>query len=199
MKMKQFLLLLLAMVCQYSYSQISPVKVPAINILSRGTFQHVIDTSFKVIHTDRQKSDPPAALFLNGKFVSESIFKTMNRKFIKDVRVRRQDTTIGSKKYRGQIFLVTSKGYAPDLVSLAEIKATYAPQDIPAIIMIDDEIMEGDYDEYLVDKYFILRIIVKPYELPKERLRFNMIQIVTKTEENIRKVNEIRLRGTEIF
>jgi hypothetical protein len=82
---------------------------------------------------------------------------------------------------------------------LAELKATYAPKDIPAIIMIDDEIMEGDYDEYLVDKYFILRIIVKPFVLPKEQLRLSMIQIMTKTEENIKKVNEIRLRGTEMF
>jgi hypothetical protein len=109
MKMKQILLPVLVILCHCSFGQISPVKVPAINILSRGSLQHAIDTSFRVIYTDRLKSDPPAAFFLNGKFVNESIIKTMNRKFIKDITVKGHDTIIGTKKYRGQLFMVTKK------------------------------------------------------------------------------------------
>jgi hypothetical protein len=63
--------------------------------------------------------------------------------------------------------------------------------------MIDNEIINGDYDKCLVDENYLLRISIEKIENRKEKLHFNLIQILTKTEENIRKSKEIRIRGLQ--
>jgi hypothetical protein len=63
--------------------------------------------------------------------------------------------------------------------------------------MIDNEIINGDYDKCIVDENYLLRISIEKVENRKEKLHFNLIQILTKSEENIKKSKEIRIRGSQ--
>jgi hypothetical protein len=110
--------------------------------------------------------------------------------------VDRHSTKIGSKIYRGQIHIITKKAYQPNLVSLTSLKSKYS-KETSTVFMINDEIVERNYDDYLVDQDYILRIIIKPVDISKEGIRFNLIQILTKTDDNIKRVNEIKIRGDE--
>ena len=84
------------------------------------------------------------------------------------------------------------------LISLNDLKSKYTNlKNTPTIFMIDNEIINGDYDKYIVDENYLLRISIETIENRKEKLHFNLIQILTKTEENIRKSKEIIIRGLQ--
>ena len=57
--------------------------------------------------------------------------------------------------------------------------------------------MNVDYDKYLVDENYILSIVVEKFENQNEKLNLNFIKLVTKSEENMKKSKEIRIRGKE--
>ena len=63
------------------------------------------------------------------------------------------------------------------------------------IFKIDNEIINADYEKYIVDENYILKLIVENYE--KDNLKISLINIVTKTEENIKKSKEIIIRGND--
>ena len=67
------------------------------------------------------------------------------------------------------------------------------------IFKIDDSIINGNYENYLVDENNILKINVEKFENNAEKLNINIITIVTKSEENIKKSKEIILRGEDEF
>jgi len=63
--------------------------------------------------------------------------------------------------------------------------------------MIDNEIISGEYNKYIVDEKYILKIIVEKIENKEENLQVNIVRLLTKTEENIKKSKQIWIRGTE--
>ena len=65
------------------------------------------------------------------------------------------------------------------------------------IFTIDGTIINSDYDKYLVDENYLLQIIVDKIFIAKEIIDLGLIKLLTKSQENIRKSKEIRIRGTE--
>ena len=51
----------------------------------------------------------------------------------------------------------------------------------------------------MVDEKFILKIIVEKYENKEEKLNVSFLNLITKTEENIKKSKEIIIRGKDEF
>jgi hypothetical protein len=64
--------------------------------------------------------------------------------------------------------------------------------------MIDGNIVNGDYDNYVIDENNLLTIIVDKFQNAKESMGWGLIKLLTKTEENIKKRGQIILRGTEV-
>ena len=54
-----------------------------------------------------------------------------------------------------------------------------------------------NYDKYFVDENYILNIIVEKVENKAEKLKFKLIKLLTRTEENIKESKIIHIRGTE--
>ena len=73
------------------------------------------------------------------------------------------------------------------------------PKGKPVVFMIDGNIINGNYDKYMVDEDYLLRIIVDKIENTKDNIDLGLIKLLTKSDENIKKVNEIRIRGTEML
>ncbi len=156
------------------------------------------DTLIRVTYADKKARDNDPAYFLNGKLISQSLFNSMSVTTIESVSVVKKDTVVNGKVYDGQIKVESKSDYTPNVVSLAFIKENVVKlKDGPSIFMIDDHLVKEDYEECLLDKNYILSITVHKLKNEKEGLDVNVVKILTKTKENIEKVNQIRIRGVQ--
>ena len=138
------------------------------------------------------------AFYINGKHCNATILRTIDPKDIDSSKVGKKEIDIDNTKYLGQIYINMKKGYSPKLISLTDLKRKYInPTGMSTIFMIDNDIIKENYANYLVDEKYILKIIVDTLENKEEKLHIQLIQLITRTEENIKKANEIRIRGNE--
>jgi hypothetical protein len=68
----------------------------------------------------------------------------------------------------------------------------------PVVFQINENVISQDYTEYLVDENFILKIILNKIKTTEKGTEINLIKLITKTPENIKKANQIIIRGKEI-
>lgn len=193
--MKYSLILVFAFLFMNAFSQIRNIKVPEVK--NTGTQKpDEPDTVLRVSYVNKNVSERKPAYYLNGQFINETVLKTINPKILDDVKIEKKEVEIKGIKYYGQIFIKTKSDYKPILISLNELKAKYTDlKHTKTIFMIDNEIINEDYDKSLVDENYILKISIEKVKNKKERLNFNLVNVMTRTEENIRKSNEIFIRG----
>ena len=195
--MRQILIITMAFFTLNAYGQIKNLKVPLVES-TNSQFVTQNDTVLKVLYVNSNESERSPAYYLNGQFVNETTLKTLNPNAIDNIRVEKQEIEVETQKYYGQIFINTKGDYRPILISLSDLKSKYINlKNTPTIFMIDNEIINGDYDKCIVDENYLLRISIEKVENRKEKLHFNLIQILTKSEENIKKSKEIRIRGSQ--
>lgn len=100
----------------------------------------------------------------------------------------------------GMIYIATKKPEQHNFMTLEAIKAKYIKTALPvAIYMVDNEIIK-DISYYKIDEKYILNIkILASGDLPylKEEKKFTIINIITRSKENIKKASVIYIRGTE--
>ena len=174
-----------------SFGQIKTEKVNGLKITNQITVSEN-DTIIKVVYKNEIKNDKKPAYFINGKLANESILRTLNPNEIATVNVEKKNIEIENIKYHEQLYIVTKLTYQPEFISLNNLKLKYTNvKDNSTIFKIDDEIINADYENYLVDEKYILRIIVEKFE------NKNIINLTTKTPENIKKSKEIIIRGKD--
>jgi len=160
--------------------------------------EFVIDTILMVEYTKTDNIGLQPAYYINGELANPTIIKTIDPQLIDSIHVEKKEIEIKDKKYYGQIFLKMKKEYNPTLISLTDLRLKYLrPTNRLAIFMIDNDIVKSDYENYLVDEKFILKIIVDHVGNEEENLNIEIIRLLTKTEENIKKSKEIRIRGLD--
>lgn len=156
------------------------------------------DSSIKVTYTNKLKLETPPAYYLNGKFIGGSL-PGINPNTIESITVLKGADTINGMQYNGRILIKTKLSYTPKLVTLNELKFKYTNlADKSVVFMIDGSIINADYDKYLVDENNVLQIIVDDINNPKEKIQLELVKVLTKTDENIKKSKEIRIRGNEV-
>jgi hypothetical protein len=111
-------------------------------------------------------------------------------------------------KYRGRINITLKPDYAglemepdfsPQYITLQELVKKYVELDnSPFVFQIDDTVISKDFTTYKVDENFILKIIQNKIKTSDESVEINLIKIITKTSENIKKANTIMIRGTAV-
>ena len=168
------------------------------SISTFGQINAKSDNAFDVVYLHDIKTDNKPAYFLNGNRIDESAITTITPNKIASVNVEKQDFEFESKKYYGKILIETKIGYTPKLITLNQLKEKYINlEPRPTIFLIDDKIINADYDEYVVDENNILKIVVDYHTISTDKLNLYCIKIITKTDENVKKAREIRLRGAE--
>jgi len=156
------------------------------------------DTIPQISYASPNVSDRIPAYYINRKYINGIILKTLNPQLIDSINVVKRDTEIDGKKYYGQIYIQLKKDYYPKLITLTDLKLKFTkPTSTPSIFMLDNEIISGDYSKYIVDENYILKIIIEKIDNKEENLQVNIIRLLTKTEENIKKSKQIWIRGTE--
>lgn len=140
------------------------------------------------------KSDLPA-VFIDGKQVSFIELLSINSKFIETYSVEKKTKTIESKEYKEQLYFKTKNNYQPRRTSLKDIRKKYAKdQDLPCFYFMDGRLVKIDDVDIFLDENNILEITCHLYENIKENLNLNIIEIFTRSEENLKRANEINIR-----
>jgi hypothetical protein len=196
--MKQLFLSLTLLVVTTSLAQTLSGKVPGVNI-SKPEYS-MNDTIIRVVYkTPRLNSTKKPAVYINGALVKEINLLTMNTNEIESINIEKGEIEIDNIKYEGKIFIKTKDSYRYNpryLISLNNLKSKHLKSlKGPVIFQIDNYWITADYDQYLVDEKYILKIIVEEFENEKEKLKLHFVKLVTKTEENVKNANEIRIRG----
>lgn len=157
-----------------------------------------VNSQLKVINLDTNKPDRQPAYFIDGEHFSEATIKNINFQMIDSMSVVRGEITIEDKKYYGQLHIKMKEDYKPEFISLTDLKTKYTKQsNTPSIFIIDSDIVRSDYNKFFVDEKYILKIEVQKVNNEKENLNVNVIRLITKTEENIKKANKISIRGVD--
>jgi hypothetical protein len=154
------------------------------------------ETILKVVYADKGNDNGKPAFYINEKFTSSLV---LDPSVIESVRVEKGEAQVDGKKYNGKIFIQTKSNYTPKLSSLMALKDKYTNlANKPAVFMVDGEIVNADYDKFIVDENYVLQIIVDSVKNEKENIDLAVIKLLTKTEENIKKSKEIRIRGIDV-
>ena len=191
--MKIKLLIAIAFLSTTTFGQLTG-KVKGLNINQPTTIN---DTIIKVVYkNDKILANPqPPALFFNGKLVSYSLLSTINPENITSVNVVKKDTIIDSIKYYGRISIQGKTTNNHNYISLNEFKLKYvSPSENIPVFQIDENIVVDDYDTYLIDEKNILRVIVTPVDNPKQKIKIDFINLLTKSAKNIEESNQIIIR-----
>lgn len=195
--MRQIIILVITTLTINAFGQIGNLKAKIVN--NSNQFEKIRnDTILQVSYVNHNVSDRKPAYYINGKYINETILKTINPQLIDSINVVKRDVEIDGKNYYGQIYIQLKKDYTPKLISLADLKLKYINlTNAASIFMIDNEIISGDYSKCIIDENYILKIVVEKIDNNEENLQVNIVRLLTKTEENIKKSKEIILRGTE--
>lgn len=185
-------LLILVLFTITSFGQLTG-KVTGLNISKMAA---VNDTVIKVVYNNKIANNPnPPALFFNGKLVSYSLLSSINPENISSVNVIKKDTIIDSVKYYGRIMIQGKTTDNNNYMSLIEFKSKYvSPSENEPVFQIDGTIVNDDYNGYLIDEKNILRVIVTPVDNPKQKIKIDFINILTKSKKNIEESNQIIIR-----
>lgn len=157
----------------------------------------IID-SIPVEYIHKTNHDHNPAFFVNGKFLSGS--KNINPDQIKSMNVVHKDTTINGKKYYGQIYLKIKRhhsSYDSSLITLRRLADIYTKlKNKPVLFTIDGKVINTDYSNYKVDKNSILKIVVEKFDTINGSNKLWLVNILTKTEKNIKKSKQMIIRGS---
>ena len=159
----------------------------------------VSDTILKVVYTDTSGNSHKPAYFFNGKFTNQTLIATLNPMVIESIDVVKENIQFDNVKYYGQIHIKTKNTYKAKIISLTQLKEKYTNlKNKQSIFMIDGTIVDGNYDSSFVDENYLLKIIVDKVENSQENLHLGLIRLFTKSDENIKKSKEIRIRGGQL-
>lgn len=153
----------------------------------------------RVIYLDKTEEKPnTAAIFINGTLVNNYTLRSINPEYVGTISVEKGDVEINNVKYSAKILIETKADYTPNFISLNDFKEKHiSTRKKSVVFQIDDEIVQGDYDKYLVDENYILRAIVEKVKIQNKKMNFTLIKLLTISEKNISDSKRIMIRGQD--
>ena len=148
------------------------------------------NSELKVFYSDKSSEfhsdQKPAGIFVNDKFIgSQKVLNFINQDKIETINIEKEKFKLNGTEYYGKIYIKMKSDYNPKFLTLKKLSE------------IDEKVVENSSNEILVDENFILKIIVEKIITSENNTEINLIRLITKTPENIKKANEIRIKGIE--
>jgi len=141
-----------------------------------------------------------AALFLDSALISADTMKYFNPDEIESVNVIKNDTVINNLHYVGQIHITSKNPKKYAFINLEQVKSKFTKiKNNDVIYMINGAFIKDNYKTFKIDKNYILKIEITNsnefYNLRDSAVKFDIINILVKTKENLDNENKIILRG----
>jgi len=162
------------------------------------------NSKIKVIYKDSlnkfHSNKKSAGIFVNGAFLGdENVLNAINSEKIESLNIEKDNFENNGKEYYGKILVKMKSEYNPKFITLKELIVKYLGLDKKTIVFqINEDVINQDYNEYLVDENFILKIILEKIQTTEKSTEINLVKLITKTADNIKKANTIRIKGKEI-
>ncbi|HWK57247.1 MAG TPA: hypothetical protein VNQ80_07920 [Parapedobacter sp.] len=171
----------------------------AIMLLSFGAFAQTEDSlSIDVVYAQTTQNQD-FAFMINGDFIASLAVQTLVPSGIESVNVIK-DTVVDGRTYKAVLWMTLKEEYTPIFISLNELKQKYTSlKSGPTVFMIDDRLITSGYENLMVDEKYILKIEVNTLSETEDQPDINVVKLLTRSEENIRKSKEIRIRGNASF
>ncbi|WP_310556453.1 hypothetical protein [Flavobacterium sp.] len=194
--MKKLLFIITIFLSINSYSQQLTGKATDLQRIAKRT---VNDTIIKVIYKNEIENTKKPAYFINSKFVNKTIIKYIKPNTIENVKIEKGNFEIDNVKYYDKIIIETKENYKPKFISLSDFKLKHTNiKENSVVFHIDDELINADYQKFIIDENYILSVVIEKFENQSQKLNLTFIKLVTKTEENIKKANDIIRGGNEL-
>ncbi|WP_146779223.1 hypothetical protein [Flavobacterium psychrolimnae] len=121
---------------------------------------------------------------------------------IESINVVKKDTTINGVLFRGLINITSKNPKKYDLISLEQIKSEFTKiKSNDVIYMVNRAFITDNIETFKLDRNYILKVEVTNseefYNLREGNTKFDIINILGKTKENLENKNKILLRGHE--
>ena len=155
------------------------------------------DTVPVVVNLKEGNKGTNVLFYLNEEVVDGQIINAINPNQIEEVKVEKESVLFNEVNYDGIIYIQTKENYTPKFLSLNELKEKYLnlPEETSTLFMLNDKIINTDYDSFIVDEKYILKIETQAIKNSKEQLDMNLIRVITRTKSNIEKANTIIIKG----
>ncbi|WP_139174245.1 hypothetical protein [Flavobacterium frigoris] len=126
----------------------------------------------------------------------------INSEEIESVNIIKNDTIINNNSYAGQIHITSKNPNKYIFLSLEQVKSEYTKiKKADVIYMINGEFIKDNIETFKIDKNYILTVEVTNsnefYNIRKSDRKFDMINILVRTKNNLDNKNQILLRGYE--
>lgn len=150
-----------------------------------------------MLAASQSKTKKEAAYILDSELVHENVLTYLDPNAIESVHVAKGDTLIDGKMYTGKIFIRTKNPNSHVFLTLDAIKEQYTKSKNPkTIFMINGLFIKEGIGNYKITEDVILKVILmntSEFENLKTE-NIDIVSILTKTEENVKKTNTIILR-----
>jgi len=150
----------------------------------------------------QNKKTAEPAVFVDSNLVARNILEYFDPNEIESINVVKKDTTINGVLYRGQINITSKNPKKFDFISLEQIRSEFTKiKSSDVIYMVNGAFIKDNIDTFKLDRNYILEVEVTNseafYNLRKSAAKFDIINILGKTKENLENKNKILLRGYE--
>jgi len=143
------------------------------------------DTLPKVVYKDLNETPLPKIEMQGENYLGDAM-RSLKSEGVKSVDI---------DKERGIVIVELKPEYHPVLMSLSDIKKIYTNIKSERVIFrIEDNFVQNNPDEVLVDASNIMLISVSPVKFIGDLEDLYMVTLVPRTDKNIEKLNEIRIR-----
>ena len=148
----------------------------------------------------QKKTTEEPAIFVDSTQVATKMMQYMDPNEIESVNVDKKDVSINGKLYHGQIYITSKNPTKYNFITLDQIKSEFTKIKSSEIIyMINGEFIKEDLKALVLDRNYILKVEVTNsndfYNLRESNIKFDIINIILKTKENLDAKNNIILRG----
>ena len=142
------------------------------------------------------------AMFFDSNFLSINSMEYVDLNEIESINVIKKDTTINGVIYRGQIYITSKVTKKYNFISLKQIKSEFTKiKSNDVIFMINGTFIKDEIETFKLDRNYILKIEVTNseafYNFRKSDTKFDIINILGKTKENLENKNKILIKGYE--
>ncbi len=143
------------------------------------------DTLPKVVYKDLDERPLPK-IEMQGRTYLGDAMRSLKPEEVQSIDV---------DKTRQVMIIELKPGYHPILMSLSDIKKKYTNLKSEHVIFrIEDHFVQHDPNEVLVDESNIMLISISPIKFIGDLEDLFMVTLVPRTDKNLKKLNEIRIR-----
>jgi hypothetical protein len=157
---------------------------------------------FTTLFFGQNTKNSDAAMFFDSILMPANMFEYIEKSEIESVNVVKKDTLIKKVLYQGQLYITSKNPKKYNFISLHQIKSEYTKiKSNDVIYMVNGVFIKDNIDTFKLDRNYILEVEVTNseafYNLRKSDTKFDIINILGKTKENLENKNKVLLRGHE--